>query len=208
MPRSDPPAAQPVSSDDDNGDRIIDGLRYPREERKIDQMGFEVTKHSLHFRGKDWDIVLTQKREDLTNAFIAGASQATDEPVENIGGLRFVVNDSYLSVRFTVRHRAAIPVTEIQQKVAKYSWKEVKKLYVPREKKSRPERLKEKQETETTLGALHRQHTGAAQRNLSFYGRANVGPEGPQFEDEKDMDEEPVPVKKRNSLLMRSVSLM
>lgn len=209
-----PPAAQPVSSDDDNGDRIIDGLRYPRTERQIDQLGFETTKHSLRFRGRDWDLVLTQRREELTKNFIAGAAAGTGEPEENVGDLRFVVNETYLSVKFSIRHRAAIPQSEIQEKLATYPWKEVKQLYKPRQQTSRQDRMREKQETENTLGATRRQVTGVAPQNLSFFGRANVGPDGPQFTDERDRDEEPVAyeeqiaAKRKNSRLLATVGIV
>lgn len=186
-----------VASSDDDGDRIIDGLRYPRAERDVDQFGFETTKHALHFRGADWDIPLTQRRDELTKRFKEDAAAATGEPPENIGHLRFIVTDNYLNVRFTVRHKAHVTKEEVQRCLSKHRWREVKALYGPRQKVARkaPRMVRES----TT--------TYAAPANINEYGRVNVGPNGPEFHPGSDADEEPpqyeqqVEAKRQNSML-------
>ncbi|EPY43851.1 hypothetical protein AGDE_00070, partial [Angomonas deanei] len=171
---------QPISSDEDNNERIIDGLRYPRKERDIDQLGFETTKHSLKFHGEDWDVPLTQQREELTRAFFSDATDATDEPEENISNLRFVVNKNYLSVRFTVRHKVQIHAKDVQEKLAQYKWSRMKKMYAPRatkpanEKPSHAEVAPKKnasifnrRDSDTEIGQTHRQIS----TQLSAFGR-------------------------------------
>ncbi|KPA74178.1 hypothetical protein ABB37_09439 [Leptomonas pyrrhocoris] len=171
-----------ASSDDEGRDRIIDGLRYPRQERQIDQLGFELTKHCLHFHGADWDIPLTQKREDLTRAFISDAAAAVHEPESNIQDLRFIVTPTHLDVKLSVRHKAHISKQETQKKLAGFGWEHVKALYEPRKKVPRP-----KKEEPPVLEQV-RQTTS---HNISFFGRANVGKEGPEFGDRADDGEEP-----------------
>lgn len=170
------------------GDRYIDGLRYPRAGRQIDPQGFEVTKHALHFRGPDWDIPLSQERDALTQAFIQDASDATSEPPAHISNLRFVVSDTYLNVKFCVRHKTHKSVGAVQHSLADYPWTRVRALYKPRQKKRRADVLRARQESQTTFSRRHGQTPAG---NLSFFGRANVGPEGPSFQDKKDTDEEP-----------------
>jgi hypothetical protein len=170
-----------VSSDDEGGDRIIDGLRYPRQERQIDQLGFELTKHCLHFHGADWDIPLTQKRDELTRAFIGDAAAAVREPESNIQDLRFIVSPAHLDVKLSVRHKAHISKQEIQKKLNGYGWEHVKALYAPRKKMPRP-----KEEQPMLSQALQ-----TTSHNISFFGRANVGEEGPEFGDKDDDGEEP-----------------
>lgn len=182
----------PDTADGDR-DRIIDGLRYPRQERHIDQLGYELTKHNLHFHGADWDIPLTQRRDDLTRAFIHSAAAATGEQEENIRNLRFIVTPSYLDVKLSVRHKAHIPAAEVQQQLSTASWRDVKQLYEPRKRLPRPKQPAKRQITEETAGAdddgaVRRQTTS---HNLSFFGRANVGPQGPEFHDHFEVDEEP-----------------
>lgn len=172
-----------ASSDDERGDRIIDGLRYPRQERQIDQLGFELTKHCLHFHGVDWDIPLTQKRDELTRAFISDAAAAVGEPESNIQSLRFIVTPTHMDLKMMVRHKAHISKQEIQKKLNGYGWEHVKALYEPRKKVPRP-----KKEEEQPMLGQGRQTTA---HNISFFGRANVGEEGPEFGDNKDDGEEP-----------------
>lgn len=171
------------SDDDNNGDRIINGLRYPRQERQIDQLGFELTKHCLHFHGRDWDIPLTQKRDELTRAFIEDAAAAVNEPESNIQNLRFIVTPTHLDAKLSVRHKAHIPKQEIQKKLSNFGWEHVKALYEPRKKMRKP-----KEEEQPMLG----QGRQGTSHNLSFFGRANVGEEGPEFGDRADDGEEPV----------------
>lgn len=216
----DLPAAQPVSSDDDNGDRIIDGLRFPREERQIDQLGFETTKHSLRFRGPDWDTCLVGHRPELTKAFIADASETTEEPEENIQNIRFVMSEAYLFCKFTVRHKLFITQHETQQSLAACAWRRVKKLYRPRIQKSKAdgEKLRRAETEKLTDGesnAMSKQRINNAEdNNISFFGRHNVGPDGPRFEDKIDEDEEPVAyeeqveAKRQNSRLIATVGLV
>ncbi|KAK7194350.1 hypothetical protein NESM_000350400 [Novymonas esmeraldas] len=185
-----------VSSDDEAGDRIIDGLRYPRQERQIDPLGFELTTHSLHFHGRDWDIPLTQKRDELTKAFMQDAATATFEPEENIRNLRFIVTPTHLDAKLTVRHKALTSKHDVQKMLATFKWAHVKALYEPRHKVPRPNKFAKARaahngpldDDQPMLGA-NRQPTS---HNLSFFGRANVGAEGPEFADHADDGEEPV----------------
>ena len=171
-----------ASSSDEGGDRIIDGLRYPRQERQIDQLGFEMTKHCLHFHGVDWDIPLTQKRDELTRAFIDDAAAAVNEPESNIRDIRFIVTPTHMDLKMSVRHKAHISKQEIQKKLNTYGWEHVKALYEPRKKVPRP-----KPEEQPMLGQGHLNTS----HSLSFFGRANVGEDGPEFGDKADDGEEP-----------------
>ncbi|KAG5476500.1 hypothetical protein LSCM1_04212 [Leishmania martiniquensis] len=183
------------SSDGEGSDRIIDGLRYPRPERQIDQFGFELTTHRLHFHGRDWDIPLTRKRDELTKAFLLDAAAAANEPDNNIRNLRFIVTPTHLDAKMMVRHKAHVSKYEVQKMLSTAKWSHVKALYEPRKKMRRPNRLAVAgnrnggaQDDQPMLGANRR----TASHNLSFFGRANVGAEGPEFEDHADADEEPV----------------
>ncbi|CBZ28021.1 conserved hypothetical protein [Leishmania mexicana MHOM/GT/2001/U1103] len=182
-------------SDGDGGDRIIDGLRFPRPERQIDQFGFELTTHSLHFHGRDWDIPLTQKRDELTKAFMQDAAEATNEPEENIRNLRFIVTPTHLDAKFTVRHKVHVSKYRVQKMLSSAKWTLVKALYEPRQKMQRPSKPVKAcaghsgaQDDQPMLGSNRR----TPSHNLSFFGRANVGAEGPEFEDHADDGEEPV----------------
>lgn len=171
----------------------IDGVFYPKEERMIDSYGFEQTKHAIHFHGKDWDIVLSTKRNDLTNAFVRAAAGGTREPEENIMNLRFIASADHLNVKFNVRHKSQTTATEIQKMLSKLGWEEVKGLYEPREK------IKGGRPPRPLGGEYHRssENRSKAKRlagELSSFGRANVGPDGVRFERGKDYDEEPAPL--------------
>ncbi|KPI84513.1 hypothetical protein ABL78_6423 [Leptomonas seymouri] len=180
-----------AKSEDEGGDRIIDGLRYPRQERQIDQLGFELTKHRLHFHGVDWDIPLTQKREELTRAFISDAAAAVREPESNIQDLRFIVTPTHLDVKLSVRHKAHISKQETQKKLNIFGWEHVKALYTPRKKMRRPKKMEE----QPMLGNTRQ----ATSHNISFFGRANVGEEGPEFGDRADDGEEPTAYEDRQA---------
>ncbi|KAG5501981.1 hypothetical protein JKF63_04252 [Porcisia hertigi] len=192
----------------DGGDRIIDGLRYPRQERQIDPLGFELTTHGLHFHGHDWDIPLTQKRDELTKAFIQDAAAATNEPEENIRNLRFIVTRTHLDAKLMVRHKVYKSKHEVQEMLSSAKWSHVKALYEPRQKMPRPKASAKIRpggagDDQTLLG-LNRQTTS---HNLSFFGRANVGAEGPEFVDHHDDSEEPAAYEdQQNAKLNRAKS--
>ncbi|KAG5502251.1 hypothetical protein GH5_05222 [Leishmania sp. Ghana 2012 LV757] len=183
------------NSDGEGSDRIIDGLRYPRPERQIDQFGFELTTHRLHFHGRDWDIPLSRKRDELTKAFLLDAAAAANEPEDNIRNLRFIVTPTHLDAKMMVRHKAHVSKYEVQKMLSSAKWTHVKALYEPRKKIRRPNRLTKEgvyndaaHDDQPMLGASRR----TTSHNLSFFGRANVGAEGPEFEDHADDGEEPV----------------
>ncbi|GET89563.1 hypothetical protein, conserved [Leishmania tarentolae] len=182
------------NSDGDEGARVIDGLRYPRQARQIDHFGYELTTHRLHFHGRDWDIPLTQKRDELTKAFMQSAADATNEPEENIRNLRFIVTPTHLDAKFTVRHKLQVSKYKVQRMLSSYEWALVKALYEPRKKVRRPRKQAKgfagrggAQDDQAMLGLNKR----TPSHNLSFFGRANVGAEGPEFKDHVDDGEEP-----------------
>ncbi|CAJ1009515.1 hypothetical protein Q4I28_004829 [Leishmania naiffi] len=183
-----------VCSNREGGDRIIDGLRYPRPERHIDQLGFEMTTHGLHFHGSDWDIPLTQRRDELTKSFMQDAMEATGEPEENIRNLRFIVTSTHLDAKLTVRHKIEVSKSTVHRMLTSAKWAHVKGLYEPRQKMRRPE---ESAKAHALHGGAHEEQLmlGTNRRtpshNLSFFGRANVGANGPEFEDHADDGEEP-----------------
>ncbi|CAJ1028314.1 hypothetical protein NXY56_003907 [Leishmania guyanensis] len=183
-----------VLSNGESGDRIIDGLRYPRPGRHIDQLGFEMTTHGLHFHGSDWDIPLAKRRDELTKSFMQDAMEATGEPEENIRNLRFIVTPTHLDAKLTVRHKIEVSKSAVHRMLTSAKWAHVKGLYEPRQKMRRPK----------DPAMAHARHGGAHEgqpmlgtnrrtpsHNLSFFGRANVGANGPEFEDHADDGEEP-----------------
>eukprot|EP00796_Vickermania_ingenoplastis_P003954 gene3954-2817_t len=177
----------------------IDGVFYPKKERQIDRMGFELTKHALHFRGKDWDFVLQNKRDDLSRNFVKNASMATREPEEHVQNIRFICTRDYLDVKCLIRHKAHTTAQEIQDLLANFHWTDVKSLYEPQKEKTGRTGLSM---TGTNTWGRHRsgrshhastsmQQAKRLAQELSEFGRAHVGPEGVAFEHGKDMDEEP-----------------
>ncbi|CCW65100.1 unnamed protein product [Phytomonas sp. EM1] len=174
---------------------IIDGVLYPRYEREIDHDGFECSHHTLKFHGCDWDIPLTQRRSELTRSFIEDASVATNESEDNIKNLRFFVDDTYLLVKFTLRHQSSISAESIQSDLIHYRWKRTKSLYQPREKKPRPLPLTDTEEDKYSL-RNPKPHLAC---DLNKFGRPNTGEEGPTFRNEKDTDEEPFPYEVQRS---------
>ncbi|KAH9577808.1 hypothetical protein LSM04_005414 [Trypanosoma melophagium] len=172
--------------------RTINGLPLPKRKRAIDEQGYESTKHALRFRGDDWDIVLNTKRDELTSAFTSDAATATGEPESNILSIRYFVDEKHrLLVKFNVRHRAQSPSSVVQDRLATYPYKSVMALYVPRSKKHRPQGYHISGQTTTRSFAFSRRTHPC----VSSYGHlANaVGPNGPEFRDEKE-DEEPVEI--------------
>lgn len=121
------PSGSPTSGE---RGRKIDGVFYPKKERQIDRLGFEVTKHALHFHGTNWGQVLSTSRDDLTREFIQGAADATREPEEHIQEVRFLCKPNYLDAKCTIRHSVHITVHEIQKVLSMYDWRDVKKLYL------------------------------------------------------------------------------
>lgn len=107
----------------------IDGVFYPKKERQIDRLGFEVTKHTLHFRGSSWESVLSSRRDDLTREFIQGAAAATNQLEENIQEVRFICTPHFLDVKCCVRHHVHTDAHDVQKELARFDWKGVKKLY-------------------------------------------------------------------------------
>lgn len=114
---------------DEHGKKI-NGVFYPKKERQIDNLGFEVSQHGLHFHGKGWDKVLSNSRDALTTEFVAGAACATDEPESNIKDVRFLVSSNYLDVKFNVRHSIHVSTRQTQKSLAKYDWKSFKQVYI------------------------------------------------------------------------------
>lgn len=132
-----PPEASDSGQDGDSGEKSmndergkkIDGVFYPKKERQIDSLGFEVSNHALHFHGDGWDKVLSNSRDALTSEFITGAACATDEPEKNIKDVRFLVSSNYLDVKFTVRHNIHATTKEMQKSLAGFDWKAFKQIY-------------------------------------------------------------------------------
>lgn len=177
----------------------IDGALFPKKERQIDRLGFELTKHALHFHGKAWEYVLQNKRDDLTHCITHDAAAATHEPEENIQDVRFITTRDYLDVKCMIRHKTHTTANQIQDMLAKFHWSGVKGLYDPSKENAG--------RTNTTINPNTRQRTHHRSnhastsmqqakrlaKELSEYGRANVGPDGVAFKPGKDMDEEPEP---------------
>ncbi|RNF13934.1 uncharacterized protein Tco025E_06017 [Trypanosoma conorhini] len=167
--------------------RTAYGLPVPARERAIDEQGYELTKHSLRFRGEDWDIVLNSKREELRAAFIRDAAAATGEPESNIVDVRHYVDEAHrLIVRFNVRHRAQTSSSAVQDRLATYPYEAVRALYEPRVKKPRKGRTRM---NSSLAASIARQRW--PQPALSCYGHAvgDVGPNGLEFRDKKEQEE-------------------
>lgn len=182
------------SEDSQRMGRSIDGAFYPKKERVIDRMGYEITKHALHFRGCDWSHVLSTRRDELTRNFVKNAAAATKEPEEHVQNVRFIVTADYLDAKCTIRHKTHTTMQQVQHCLAKYPWTDVKSLYVHKTE-GRPKHAAQRHNSRHEKGH-HQQHGATEQakrlaRELSEYGRANVGPEGVDFKNGKDMDEEP-----------------
>lgn len=174
-----------VRSDTSASGRVIDGVLYPNQECDIDERGYTMTKHAIRFRGADWDVVLTEQRDELSKRMINEAAEATGEPKENIAKLRFVVNSSHLHAKFYVRHRASISLRDIQQKLAGCKWRSVKAMYKPRACNIRMRNPLAVEDSSSCR--LRRPHN---MPNVSFFGRINCGPTGPEFVDDA-VDDQP-----------------
>lgn len=197
-----------------DGDCVIDGLRFPHREREIDENGCEATKHALHFRGYDWDIPLTEQRDELTKNFVADAADACGLPADSIQNIRFAVHEEYLSVKCTVRHPTTVSMHVVQDQLAAHRWGRTKGMYQPRQQRERPVTHTGRQDWVATPqrqnSALGDWRPRRQMQNLSFFGRANVGPDGPEFEDGRDHDIEVYSVGEhgRNRDLLPTVTLV
>ncbi|ORC92856.1 uncharacterized protein TM35_000021820 [Trypanosoma theileri] len=179
-------------NDDQPPKRTVNGLPFPEKKRSIDEHGYECTKHALRFRGDDWDIVLNNKRDELTPAFTSEAATATGEPEGNIRNIRYFLDEKHrLLVKFDVRHRAQTPSSVVQDRLATYPYKAVMALYEPRSKKPRPHGYQTRQTTTSSSFVFNRRPHPC----VSSYGHcaADVGPNGPEFRDERE-EEEPVEI--------------
>ncbi|RNE98938.1 hypothetical protein TraAM80_08489 [Trypanosoma rangeli] len=141
--------------------RTVYGLPVPTRERTIDEHGYELTKHSLRFRGKDWDVVLNNKREKLRTSFVSDAAAATGEPEYNILNVRYQVDEiCRLVVRFSVRHKAQTSGSALQDRLATYPYEAVRALYEPRVKKPRKYRIHTNSSVATSFARQRRPTTG------------------------------------------------
>lgn len=179
----------------------IDGLFYPKRERQIDRLGYETTKHALHFRGEGWGAVLSSKRELLTKNFVKDAAAATGEPEENVRDIRFIFSKKFLDIKCTVRHKAQTTVQEVQNMLKNGAWTNVKSLYPTKSTNhsaghatshaSNP--ILQLSAGANTPSSTQKEKARRLARELSTYGRHNAGPDGTVdfSKTGKDMDEEP-----------------